>query len=184
MSLYITSSSRALRILLGALLLLTTPILARPLLLDGSLEAEIPAAFRPLDQAIVNELSAELSTKPVLVLATPDTQTRISVTHSRTSLNFEELDELKEAFKEQVSEQSNVTRWLRDESLTIHGHPWFRLDYEITRNSGVKREIVLATSLHHRLLYLVISAPNDDQDMLTVELQPFIDSLRVVKTSP
>lgn len=160
-----------------ALLFLLLPAAAEPTsFLDGVLSLEVPGSFRALDQSAIDEMFAGASSRPGAVLATPDSETRISLTHTQASLSQGELEQIKETLKSRM-DQSTV--WVRDEMLLINGAPWFRLDYEVGSGAAARREIIVGTSARERLLFLVIATPAEDREMLENELQSLIGSLRL-----
>lgn len=149
---------------------------------DGTLEMEVPSLFRPLDEAALEQMFAKARTRPAVVLATPDSQTRVSMTYAETPLAVEALESTMQSLKTRMDSQEGLS-WVSNEMVILHGHPWFRLDYDLTAASGSKREVIIGTSLHGRLLFLVMATPKDDQEMVEAEFQTMIESLRLREKS-
>ena len=173
-------SARMRRLVFLAFLLLTPRLLAAPMtFFEGSLEVEVPAIFRALDDAAIDSMFAGARSKPAVVLATPDSETRISMTHADAPLGPEDLEDTRASLKARIDSQAKIA-WLRDEMVTLNGSPWFRLDYDMDSGADIKREIILGTSLRGRLLFVVVATPVDDQELLNGDLQTLIDSLRLL----
>lgn len=166
------------RRLLFLLLILVSPGYADPsIFFDGALQAEVPATFRSLDEAAIEQMFSGARTKPGVVLATPDSETRISMTHAQAPLIPEELEATKASLKARVDSGVPV-RWERDEMVTLNGTAWFRLDYDLVQEN--KREVILGTSLRGRLLFLVAATPLADLELLEGDLQTLFESLKVL----
>ncbi len=165
------------KLLVLAFLLLSSPLWAAPTaFFDGALQAELPPLLRVLDDAAIDQMFATANSRPGAVLATPDSETRVSLNYTQAVLDAASLEATKNSLKSRIDGQEGVT-WLRDEMLELNGHSWFRLDYQLA--SEPKREIVLGTSANNRLLFLVIATPADDPELIEGELQALIDSLEV-----
>lgn len=165
------------KLFLLVFLLLTTPLWAAPTsFFDGALKAELPGLLRRLDEAAIDQMFSGASSRPGAVLATPDSETRVSLNYTEAELDTDLLEPTKNSLKSRIDAQDGVN-WLRDEMISLNGHPWFRLDYQLA--SEPKREIVLGTSARNRLLFLVIATPADDPELLDGDLQKLIDSLEV-----
>ena len=159
------------------LLLFSVPALCAPSsFFDGALEVEVPAVFRAMDQAAIDQMFSGARAKPEVVLATPDSETRISMTHASAPLGPADLEATKDSLKARVDGGAPV-QWARDEMVTLNGQPWFRLDYDLSQEK--KREIILGTSMQGRLLFLVIATPGDDLELLEGDLESLIASLKV-----
>jgi hypothetical protein len=158
-------------------ILLALPALAEPTsLLDGAISLEVPASFRVLDHESIEDMFAAASPRPGAVLATPDTETRISFTHHQGSLSEDDLETIMQALHARLGDR--VT-WLRDEMLTINGTRWFRVDYDVGSGPGAKRETILGASVRYRLLFLVVTSPLEDHEFLSEELEAMLNSLQV-----
>lgn len=165
------------KLLLLAVFLLSTPLWAAPTsFFEGALQAELPPLLRVLDDDAVDQMFATANSRPGAVLATPDSETRVSLNYTGTPLTLDLVEPTKDSLKTRIGSQEGVT-WLRDEMVSLNGHPWFRLDYQLA--SEPKREIVLGTSARNKLLFLVIATPADDQELIGGELQSLIESLTV-----
>lgn len=161
-------------------LLLALPCWGEPAtLFEGGLQVEVPAVFRALDQAAIDEIFAASRSKPSLLFATPDAETRISLTYTESLLTPDELDETRTVLKSKMESGAQVT-WLRDEMITLAGSPWFRLDYEL--KSEGKREIIMGTVLRNRLLFLIVATPLEDWELMGPEIEMFTSSLRLDQT--
>jgi hypothetical protein len=162
-----------------ALLLLSVPAFADPIVLfDGGLRLEAPALFRSLDPASIDKMFASSRSRPAAVLATPDSETRVSVTYAEAPLLAEDLEETRAALHRKMDAQASIT-WLRDEMVSLHGSPWFRQDYQMEENGQARRETILGTSLRGRLLFVVISGPAEAYELIEPDLQSVIDSLQL-----
>jgi hypothetical protein len=170
------------RLLLIALLFLFTSALAEPTaFFEGSLQVEVPESLRALDQPAIDAMFAGAKSQPGVVLATPDSETRVSITHAAAPLTVEELEDTKAALKARVDGQASDITWVRDEMVTLNGTPWFRLDYDLGATEEAKRETILGTSLDGRLLFMVIATPLEDLELMQEELQSLIGSLRLTQ---
>lgn len=159
------------------LILLSIPALCAPSsFFAGALEVEVPAVFRALDQVAIDQMFSGVRAKPEVVLATPDSETRISMAHASAPLDTADLEATKNSFRARVDGGAPVT-WARDEMVTLNGQPWFRLDYDLSQEK--KREIILGTSMQGRLLFIAIATPRDDLELLQGDLESMIASLKV-----
>jgi hypothetical protein len=166
------------RWLLLLLVLLTAPsVRADPVtLFEGGFQAELPVVFRAWDQAAIDKLFEGSRSRPAAVFATPDGETRVSLTHATSPLLAADLDQTRQVLHSKVESESQV-RWVRDEMITLNGSPWFRLDYDLVEAD--KREIVMGTSLRGTLLFLVVSTPLESLEMMEPELASLLDSMRL-----
>lgn len=161
--------------------LLLSPALGEPSrFFENRLEVEVPSILRSLDEEAIEEMFATARTRPGVVLATPDSETRISMTYAGVPLDVDSLEPTMQSLKARMDEQPGL-KWVGNGMLTLQGQPWFRLDYEVPGESGDKHEIILGTSIEGSLLFIVMAIPKDDLPLIGEELQQMIDSLKVLK---
>ena len=158
-------------------LLLLTPVSAEPqALFEGSLTLDVPASLRRLDAESIAEMFASSPRLPQVVFVTPDSETRVAFTYLSTPFSPEEIEPTRSELATSLDAQAGIV-WHKNEVVTLGGKPWFRLDYDLPRQT-LTREILLGTSLNGQLLFLMVATPVADLELMAPELETLLESLR------